>query len=242
MLFNEKFIDSIDNNPVEAIVEACKTLEAFLLPFQGNKTWSQEEHDAFLEAAALIDIITENYGITCDFLAPEPSTNIQNDCSLFKKYIGNVKGSFLGQATELKIESYKNRFQTALKSSFAYEFSQGDLNRIQVLVNELRTHITESISLEPVHKRRLLKRLEKLQSELHKRVSDLDMFWGMVGDAGVVIGKLGTDAKPIVDRIREISEIVWRTQARTEELSSDFLNPLIEDYEPNNNGTEKDGE
>jgi len=59
-------------------------------------------------------------------------------------------------------------------------------------------------------------------------VSDLDRFWGLVGDAGVVLGKLGNDAKPIVDRIREIAEIVWKTQSRTEELPSNSQNPMLE--------------
>ena len=116
----------------------------------------------------------------------------------------------------------------ALKSSFSYEFSQGDLERIQVLVNELRSQISESLALESGHKRRLTKRLERLQSELHKRVSDLDRFWGLVGDAGVVLGKLGKDARPIVERTRELAEIVWKTQVRSEELPSDLENPMIE--------------
>lgn len=73
----------------------------------------------------------------------------------------------------------------------------------------------------------ILKRLENLQSELHKRVSDLDRFWGLVGDAGVVLGKLGKDAKPIVDRVREVAEIAWKTQARTEELPSSSPNPML---------------
>ena len=111
---------------------------------------------------------------------------------------------------------------------FCYEFSEGDLNRVQKLVNELRDQISSLSKLSDDHKRRLLARLEKLQSELHKRVSDLDRFWGMIGDAGVVLGKLGKDSKPIVDRIREISEIVWRTQARTEELPSNSPSPLLE--------------
>ncbi|KEF32622.1 hypothetical protein D777_01256 [Marinobacter nitratireducens] len=44
----------------------------------------------------------------------------------------------------------------------------------------------------------------------------------------MVLGKLGKDAKPIVDRIREVAEIVWKTQARTEELPSGTDNPVLE--------------
>jgi len=63
--------------------------------------------------------------------------------------------------------------------------------------------------------------------ELHKRVSNLDRFWGFVGDAGVVLGKFGNDVKPIVDRIREMLGIVWRTQAKSEELESNAENLLL---------------
>ena len=69
--------------------------------------------------------------------------------------------------------------------------------------------------------------MEKIQSELHKKVSDLDRFWGLIGDAGVVIGKFGNDAKPIVDRIKEIADIVWRTQSRSEELPSGTTTPFL---------------
>ncbi|SMN01260.1 hypothetical protein SPONL_1888 [uncultured Candidatus Thioglobus sp.] len=139
------------------------------------------------------------------------------------------KNRFIGEATKLKIETYKNQYKSVLKSSFAYEFSQGDVDRIQILINELREHITGMDNLSNGHKERLLKRLEKLQSELHKRLSNLDRFWGIVGDAGVALGRLGKDAKPIVDRIKEISEIVWRTQARSEELPSNSPYPLLND-------------
>ena len=42
-------------------------------------------------------------------------------------------------------------------------------------------------------------RLERLQSELHKTVPDIDRIWGMFEEAGVMLGKFGKDAKPLVD-------------------------------------------
>ena len=69
--------------------------------------------------------------------------------------------------------------------------------------------------------------LEKLQSELHKKMSNLDRFWGFWGEAGVMLGKFGEDAKPIFDRIREIVEIAWRTQSAAEELRTGLPLPMI---------------
>ncbi len=227
MLFNEEFIALIEDKPVQAIVEACnQTMDK--LSLNDNNEWTYQEHEILMETVALVELIIESSNLHSQYALAEQPGDIQNSCGQLLQYLESIKNEFHGQANELKMESYKNRYEAALKSSFAYEFSQGDLDRVQILINELRVHINDRKDLEAEHKRRLLLRLEKLQTELHKRVSDLDRFWGMVGDAGVVVGKLGKEAQPIVDRIKEISEIVWRTQARTEELPSNSPNPMIE--------------
>ena len=129
----------------------------------------------------------------------------------------------------------RNQFLSAIENKkkiqnkgFFYEFTDGDLDRVQQLINELRNEITQSDLFEESHRARLLRRLESMQSEMHKKMSDVDRIWGLVGDAGIVIGKFGKDAKPFVDRIKELSQIAWRTQARAEELPSSSQNPLIE--------------
>ncbi|GAA4342498.1 hypothetical protein [Kangiella taiwanensis] len=121
-----------------------------------------------------------------------------------------------------------NKKKVILDKGFFYEFTDGDLKRIQVIINELREQISESEFFEEDHRRRLLRRLEALQSEMHKKMSDVDRIWGLVGDAGIAIGKFGKKAKPFVDRIRELSQIAWRTQARAEELPSSSTNPLLD--------------
>jgi hypothetical protein len=230
MKFDEEFISKIDDNPIGAIVEACiSTLEYLEMQSQGQ--WTRGEQDMLMETAALVSTIIESNSLVTDYQIPESVGKMDQNCNNLNNYLSAIRQEFEGHATDLQLKSYKKRFQTALKSNFAYEFSQGDLDRVQVLVNELRAQINDSVALEPEHKQRLLKRLESLQSEMHKRVSDLDRFWGMVGDAGVILGKLGTDAKPIVDRVKEIAEIVWRTQARTEELPSDSPSPLLEHHD-----------
>lgn len=121
------------------------------------------------------------------------------------------------------------KFSAKLGVGFVYEFSEGDLNKVQTNINELRDLISKATIFEIKHQQRLLSRLERLQSELHKKMSDLDRFWGFVGDAGVVMGKVGTEAKPFTDRIKDIMNVVWNTQARAEELESGAPNLFIEE-------------
>ncbi len=226
MFFSEEFIHSVEENPIIGIVDACKQLKTEAQNLSDD-SWSDEAHELLWEGASFLDLVITTNGLHIDTAFPEATGEITTNCQLLWEYIGEIETLFTEHSVKLKIESYKGRYQTAFKTTFAYEFSQGDFDRIQTLVNELRDKIQGNDNLEDSHKQRLLKRLESLQSELHKRVSDLDRFWGMVGDAGVVVGKLGADAKPIVDRVKEIAEIVWKTQARAEELPSNSLNPML---------------
>ncbi len=229
MNFDDNFIKSLEDSPIQGIVIAASEAIAYVDQFPPQPWWEQHHLDVLVETSALIESIIEAKGLFSHYQIKEQSGDLQeNSASLFE-YIQNVRKEFQGHATQIKLDSFKRKYKLALNAAFSFEFSQGDLERIQSLVNELREEIANNQILEEEHKQRLLKRLEKLQSELHKKVSDLDRFWGMIGDAGVVLRKLGDDAKPIVDRVREITEIVWRTQARTEELPSDTHNPLITD-------------
>lgn len=127
-----------------------------------------------------------------------------------------------------KIEQFKNHFSISLNNAFGYEFTDGDLKRIRTLINELRELITENTELDEDHKRRLLKRLEKMQAEIHKKVSDLNAFYGLAIEASVMLKKVGENAKPIVDRIKELTGISWSTQARAENLPSGTEPPMLE--------------
>jgi hypothetical protein len=96
----------------------------------------------------------------------------------------------------------------------------------------LRDLIGKDERFEEDHRRRLLTRLEDLQRELHRRLSNLDRFYGLIGDAGVLLGKFGRDAKPFVDRIREMLEIVWRAQANAENLPASARPALLTTDKP----------
>ena len=115
-------------------------------------------------------------------------------------------------------DATSQRIRIQRQGQFHYALAPLEQSRIQTLINELREIIGASSIYEESHKRRLLLRLEVLQGELHKKLADLDRFWGLIGDAGVAIGKFGKDVKPVVDRIREITQIVWNRQAETEGL------------------------
>ncbi|HBN90004.1 MAG: hypothetical protein ACI832_001425 [Rheinheimera aquimaris] len=171
---------------------------------------------------------------------PKVGHNNTENLKEFIRYVAFIREIIQPLIDDEVGSNRRNQFLSAiynkkkiLDKGFFYEFTDGDLKRIQAIINELRDQIGESDLFEEDHRRRLLRRLEALQSEMHKKMSDVDRIWGLVGDAGIAIGKFGKDAKPFVDRIKELSQIAWKTQARAEELPSSITNPLLEnDGEP----------
>jgi hypothetical protein len=224
VFFNDSFIEEAKHNPIKCTLEVCEQLLQMEASYGG---WTEDEHESLLEGYALISEMRNADLISTKFSLPNLTGRSNDDCSDIQKWLVQLQTEFRMKTALSKMESFQDKFKIAIGNSFYYEFSQGDLDRVQSLINELRKQIGES-KLADEHKQRLLARLEKMQAELHKKVSDLDRFWGVIGDAGVVISKLGTDAKPIVDRLRELKEIIWSTQSRAEELPSGTSPPLLE--------------
>ena len=89
-----------------------------------------------------------------------------------------------------------------------YEFSENDFKRVHELVRELRDLIRGSSLISDEHKRRLLRRLEAMHAELHKKTSDIDRVWGFIGEAGIAMRKFGEDLAPISERVLELGGLV----------------------------------
>jgi hypothetical protein len=175
----------------------------------------------------------EKYGIS-EFdvdLDNNLENNIRKIHELFENIRIRVEQNILQLDSEELFNKSKSRFDAKFGTILTYKFAGNDFERIQKLVNELRSLISQSKRLDDKHKYRLIKRLEKIQAELNKNVTDLDRFWGLVADGAVILRKLGEDSKPIVDRIREITDIIWRAQSTAEELPSNAPPVLLEKNE-----------
>jgi hypothetical protein len=228
MLFDQAFIEKLEGDPLGGILEAFDiTFDKFGAE-NAPGSWTPEHLEVLLETTVFINLAIKTNNFDIRISDPVLIENVPLACRKMLEYLREVRAEFKELGFKARMASKASHYEAAFKTSFAYEFTQGDLDRIQVLISELRSQLTANTSLEESHKQRLLRRLEKLQSELHKRVPDVDRFFGLVGDAGVVFGKLGNDAKPIVDRVKELMQIAWKTQAHAEELPTSSPNPMLE--------------
>lgn len=223
MIYTEEFITNLPSDTNIALKRICEHFNIF----DSNVPYSTrvDEYDEYLDAYALLEVFIKSKSLNDEIQKLDSSkfTNID----IIRKTFNDLLTKYEKLINLDQYEFSKNRYQGFFQNVFTYEFTAGDLERIQKLINELRESISKSPLFEENHRERLLNKLEGLQKELHKRVSSLDKFWGLIGDAGVAIGKFGTDAKPFVDRMKEIADIIWRTQAKAEELPSGSNIPLL---------------
>lgn len=223
----QEMLQAARDNPTEGAVEICRfALEQTNYDVY-HEDWSEDDHTLLMEAVAIVLTLEEQSMI--QHQQPTPAVdNIANAvCPHLRKFLIAVLHDLSATVSKNKFDSLRKHFAVTLVENFGYEFTDGDLKRIQQLINELREMVSANTELDAGHKQRMLKRLEKMQSELHKKMSDISRFYELMGDAGVALGKLGEGAKPFVDRIKEIVDIGWKSQARAEQLQSDAENPMI---------------
>ena len=215
-MFDEHFIQALPEDPYSAgkyILDSVKSLVD-----QSIKSCDQKDYYDVLEGMGLLRAFVESFKFNISF--PDLKGPTHQNLMSIKEFLNKNSASFEQEFIIGHSKNFKGFLENKFPRWFLYKFTEGDLSRIQFLINELRTIISATEGLENAHKSRLLVRLENLQSELHKSVSDLDKFWGLLIDASIVLKKIGENAKPIIDRIREIIDIVWRVQIRAEELPS----------------------
>ena len=117
--------------------------------------------------------------------------NLIHNMQSFERYFDKLYDLVKVHKGRARLNQYTEQAAANFGKGFYYEFTEDEVDKIQTTINELRYLISASDLFEDEHKQRLLRRLERLQSELHKKVSDLDRFWGLAGDLGVALGKFG---------------------------------------------------
>lgn len=217
-MFDENFIQNLPDDPGFAGKKIYDSLMQIVDQIDTHTMIKKDAYDIVIKGLAILQAFAESFEI--DIVLPKLGSNLDHNIYVIKDFLSTISAIFERSYLDTYYQHFKKLIQKKFPRLPIYKFTDGDLVRIQTLINELRTFISDTKGLAESHKSRLLDRLEKLQSELHKSVSDLDKFWGLLIDASIVLKIMGENAKPIVDRVKEIIDIVWGIQIRVEELPS----------------------
>lgn len=233
-IFDDEFISQLPEGRNFAALQICKRFINFDNTLESKSRI--QSYETYLEALGCLMAFAEAHGwdLALPTIDDDSADNIERIRRLFYELTVELKEKCAQETVSKAKKVYSPKFGEVVY----YEFSDDDFARVQKLINELRELISKSKDFKEDHKRRLLKKLEKLQEELHKKMSSLDMLWGLIGDAGVALGKLGENAKPLTDRIGEILQIVCRTQAKAENVKGTLPLRLLTGEQTDEGGEE----
>jgi len=229
-IFGEDFINTLPDDDVAAWLMVSERLRTL------NKGASIDD---ILSAVAFVRVLDEKrplVGIFEDILGAKPPTipSYTNDPVEGRCQIDELCGYIESGLRPILAEHSSHdafardlkRYATLLPGAFYYVFTEDDFQRLQQLINELHSVTVKSSQITDSQKKRLLRRIEVLHSELHKRMSNLDRLWGIIAELGATRGKFGKDVRPLTDCLREVFDIVGRVMLAAHRLSAPSALPL----------------
>lgn len=205
--FAARSLNSLPADPIEALAALCAEFERL----DGHARQLPEHHDDYVEALSILRAFAMARDTKLEpfpDIGPLRHKNIGNIATYFNELRGTVRSELSNRHARGYFETKTEEYVALFSKVPVYEFSEPDFKRVQDLVNELRDLIRGSSLIAEDHKRRLLRRLEAMHGELHKKTTDIDRFWGFIGEAGIAMRKFGEDLEPISERVLELGGIV----------------------------------
>ena len=201
--FTAEFLQNLPSDILEASEQICNE-------FRRLRAVKMHTYDDLVESFALLQAFCKSRELQMTFskLGSSRQENTKAILKAFELFEANISSNLTQRRSQGLLTAKTEEYEAVFAKVSCYEFSEADFNRVQVLINELRDIIGASVLITPDHKRRLLRRLEAMQAELHRKTRDIDRFWGFIGEAGITIRKFGEDAKPITERVQELGKIV----------------------------------
>ena len=205
MYIKDEFLHSNFDDPRLHLKDMLKTtLEDMQKSYQNHPN-NLSYYDS-VDTLNAISEFADSYGISNEILQ-------KNTLSSAKEVLDRLNKYYFDVVAKETSSQYKNIFAKQI-----YSFSDEEYSSIQDHINNLRTKLQNSNDFEPNHKERLLKKLEELQKELHKKMSSLDKFLGGFLSVAHTLGLSAKEAKPFTDDVKDILNITLNAKSRGENL------------------------
>ena len=165
-MFNKNWIKNLPNNPILAVKELAEKL------IQWDKSKTNEErltfYQSYIEFLAFFEHYSDVHHLKLYF--PTLSEDRIKNINRIIEFCYRLAETIQNNITKVMYESAKVRHFGQEQKIDLSPLLEGDRAKVQRIINNLRKTIVES-SFEEDFKGRILKRLEKLQAELHKGVT-----------------------------------------------------------------------
>src|SRR5471030_1891373 len=138
MIFSEDFLEYLRSNPIDGAVKLVEIARDNLVV--DSPDWQNEDYPILLEAYALLMEVNESGLLSINLPLFDITGQKDRDCTAINNLFEIVISHCVSESSRLKIEYMRSHFRTALGAGFAYEFSQGDLTRLQDLISHANSN------------------------------------------------------------------------------------------------------
>lgn len=205
--FPTRMLGSLPADNYEALAALITEYERF----DGHARQVSEQHDDYVEALGILRAFGGARGAK---LPPFPEIgaqrqqNISNINAYFTQLRNTVRAELISRNARGHFDSKTEEYLSLFSRVPMYEFAEPAYQRGQELITELRELLRTSALLDEDQKRRLLRKLDNMRTEFNKKTTDIDRFWGFLGEASIAMRKFGEDFDPVSERVMELAEII----------------------------------
>jgi hypothetical protein len=146
MIFSDEFLVSLKNEPISGAAQLIQMTRNELV--EDPTEWHDGDYDVLMEAYALLLELIESDILQIEGPKFVLTGQLPHDCSVINTWLNQIDTHLAAESSKLKLQHLRSRFKTSLGTAFYYEFSQGDLEKIQALINQLRDLVAQSNHFE----------------------------------------------------------------------------------------------
>ena len=220
---------------------------------------SESAHDALFQCLDILknnidDVLSGRYEIDALELLEYAklsaiNANLNHVIKNIEELITNIEflntSNFEDDFKRIYLELNRSRFEQHIKKersiSEIFFLDLDDRARVMGLITEMRHIVHQSATFDDAHRRRILKRLAKIEDEVLKAQGNFDTILAGIAEIGETLGQFGKDVKPLTDRMQEIRKITQRSTKNADQLPAPEEPRKLPPPEDDGEGNDEDG-
>ena len=211
-MFEDQFINRLPDDPTIAVIVICKEFLAF---HAANET-AFLHYKGYIEALGFIQVYAEANNLEMSF--PQIDEKREQNIVRIEKFFLETCRTYESKYQQANLEDIKKKFASKLKSETVYTADDNEVITLKRQLITLRNEIEKNSPLDEDYKFRIIRKIDKILSISYKSMADLNPFWGLIGEKGIIAGKLRPEEKKIPELMKLVANTIWKIQLRSENM------------------------
>jgi hypothetical protein len=218
-IFGDEFIETLPDEPLEALHAVCEQFDRVLSSsISLDALTASAQYELLIDAYAFLQAFWDQNGPSLSISLELPSievVGVKNAAvvvEIFNAVYQHVRPALKVRQLRLHLENAEDQYVAKLGLNFGYAFDSEQVEQLKHLIKHVRRRMRANKDLEPYHVERLGNRLKAMLAAVAPSVPDLDTLYGGVIDLVVTLGRLGPSAAAMLKDVQELAALLSAVQ------------------------------